>query len=99
MYTEAVPGFLCLFICFQLMVPKNGVRLQFCMGKICLIVTIAWKNTTRIPSATTGTTENMTVFLGCFYDITVTTTGVKEPGPGDFSWLLWTLSPATSIEK
>ena len=81
------------------MVPKNGVRLQFCMEKICLIVKIIWKNRTRIPSATTGTTENMTVFLGYFYDITVTRTAVKEPGTGDFSWLLWTLSLATSIEK
>ena len=41
----------------------------------------------------------MTVFLGYFYDITVTTTGVKELGAGDFSWLLWTLSLATSTEK
>ena len=66
------------------MVPKNGARRQFCMGKICLIVKIAWKNRTRIPSATTGTTENMTVFFGYFYDITMTTTGVKETGAGIF---------------
>ena len=66
------------------MVPNNGAGLQFCMEKICLIVKIAWKNRTRIPSATTGTIENMTVFLGYFYDITVTTTGVKETGAGIF---------------
>ena len=88
-----MPGYLCLSICFQLMVPKNGARRQFCMRKICLIVKIAWKNRTRIPSATTGTVENMTVFSGYFYDITVTTTGVKELGAGDFSWLLWTFVP------
>lgn len=49
------------------MVPNNGAGLQFCMEKICLIVKIAWKNRTRIPSATTGTTENMTVFLGYYF--------------------------------